>query len=235
MTDSEIKELFKIQSRNVRHLKKVEKNLTMDINYHLLKGDDFKVGIKTNFYSLLYSSLSEAQFLQILHTPNGFSYAEIQKVNNKRSIVDKWKCMLDIALSKVGDFKADSDIANKRNHLLDIITTYIENPQTIRNKIAHGQWVCALNSKNTKENAATTAAVKSINVVEISRWYTVHQYLCFIMRDLVQSTPGTFNQSFNENYSKLDTFLTESASWTLTTRINDIKRKYQNRKVQPED
>lgn len=231
MTESEIKELFKIQSRNVRHLKKVEKNLTMDINHHLLKGDDFKVGIKTNFYSLLYSSLSEAQFLQILHTPSGFLYTEIQKVQKERSIVDKWKCMLDIALSKVGDFKTDSDIANKRNHLLGIITTYIENPQTIRNKIAHGQWVCALNSKSTKENAATTAAVKSIDVVEISRWYTVHQYLCFIVRDLVQSNSGTFNQSFNDNYSKLDTFLIESASWTMQKRIDDIKRKYQNRKV----
>lgn len=217
---------------NVRHLKKVEKNLTMDINHYLLKGDDFKVRIKTNFYSLLYSSLSEAQFLQILHTPKGFSYLEIQKIQKKRSIVDKWICMLDIALSKVGDFNIDADIANKRNHLIDVIKTYIEKPQTIRNKIAHGQWVCALNSANTKENVATTAAVKSIDVVEISRWYTVHQYLCFIIRDLVQSNMGTFNESFNKNYASLDAFLTKSASWTMQKRIDDIKKKYQNKKSQ---
>jgi hypothetical protein len=231
MTESEIKELFKIQSRNVRHLKKVEKNLTIDINYYLLKGDDFKVGIQTNFYSLLYSSLSETQFLQILHTPKGFSHAEIQQVQTKCSIVDKWKCMLDLAFSHVGDFQADSGIASKRSHLRDIITTYIEKPQSIRNKIAHGQWVHALNSRGTKENLSTTAEVQSLNVVEISRWFAVHQYLCFIIRDLVQSDLGTFNQSFIENYSKLDAFLVESGSWTIEKRIEDIKRKYANRRI----
>ncbi|MPY24422.1 hypothetical protein [Shewanella sp. YLB-07] len=231
MTKSEIKELFKIQSRNVRYLKKVEKNLTMDINHYLLKGDDFKVAIKTNFYSLLYSSLSEAQFLQILYTPNGFSYPEIKNVQAKYSIVDKWKCMLDLALSHVGDYQVDTGIALKRDHIRDVIASYIEKPQNIRNKIAHGQWVHALNSKSTKENCAMTTAVRSLNVVEISRWFEVHQYLCFIIRDLVQSGLGTFNTSFIDNYSKLDAFLAESNSWTIENRVKNIKRKYQNRKI----
>ncbi len=230
MTDDEIKELFKLQSRNVRHLKKVEKNLTMDINYYLLKGDDFKVKLKTNFYSLLYSLLSEAQFLQILHTPHGFTYPEIQQIKKQSSIVKQWEKMLDIALNKVGDFNTDTSIAQKRTFLRSIITQYIEEPQNLRNKIAHGQWVHALNSKNTKENTSTTNKIDALNVVEISKWFSIHQYLCFIIRDLVQSDLGVFNNSFNDNYAALNNFVIESSGWTLAKRITDIKTKYSNRK-----
>jgi len=99
MTDAEIKNIHVIQSRNVRHLKRVQKNMTMDINHYLIKNDSFQVNIKTKLFSLLYSALSEAQFTQILHTPFGFLHSEILKIQNQRSLVESWHLMLDIAES----------------------------------------------------------------------------------------------------------------------------------------
>ena len=141
MTDAEIKNIHVIQSRNVRHLKRVQKNMTMDINHYLIKNDSFQVNIKTKLFSLLYSALSEAQFTQILHTPFGFLHSEILKIQNQRSLVESWHLMLDIALQKVGDWNTNKDLETRRTTLKKIIGEYIEKPQELRNKIAHGQWI----------------------------------------------------------------------------------------------
>ena len=230
MTDLEIKNIHILQSRNVRHLKRVQKNLTMDINLYLTKNDQFQVGIKTKLYSLLYSALSEAQFTQILHTPFGFLHSEIIKIQNQRSLVESWHFMLDLALAKVGDWNTNKDLASRRKFLKETIAEYIERPQEIRNKIAHGQWVHSLNSSNTKENIDTTNRISDLNVVAISIWFEVHQFLCFIVRDLIQSPKKGFHNNYWINLSDLETFLTECKSWTIEKRVTHLKLKYDNRK-----
>lgn len=232
MTNEELKELQKIQSRNVRHLKKVQKNLTMDINNSLLKADSFKVSLKTNFYSLLYSSLSEAQFVQILYTPYGFREREINRIKAERAIFKQWALMIDIALSKVGNHTQNQDLIAKRDYLLGIVEEFIEKPQLVRNKIAHGQWLHALNNPMTGENTDTSSAIAALNVVEISKWFEVHQYLCFIVRDLIQSPSKGFHNNYWKHYTELEDFVNSSRNWTLEKRIEDIKRKYDNRKNQ---
>lgn len=230
MTDAEIKNIHVIQSRNVRHLKRVQKNMTMDINHYLIKSDSFQVNIKTKLFSLLYSALSEAQFTQILHTPFGFQHSEILKIQNQRSLVESWLLMLDIALQKVGDWKTNKDLETRRTTLKKIIGEYIEKPQELRNKIAHGQWIHALNSNNTKENPDTTSRIEDLNVVKISIWFEVHQYLCFIIRDLIQSPQKGFHNNYWTNMTNLEEFLKESQSWTLEKRIKELRIKYDNKK-----
>lgn len=230
MTDQEIKNIHVIQSRNVRYLKRVQKNMTMDINHYLIKNDDFQVGIKTKLFSLLYSALSEAQFTQILHTPYGFQHSEILKIQNQRSLVDSWHFMLDIALQKVGDWKTNKDLETRRETIKKIIGEYIEKPQELRNKIAHGQWVHALNSNNTKENPDTTSRINGLDVVKITIWFEVHQFLCFIIRDLIQSPQKGFHNNYWINMTSLEDFINKSQSWTLEKRVKNLKLKYDNRK-----
>jgi len=230
MTDTEIKNIFKLQSRNVRYLKRVKKNMNMDINHYLIQNDSYQVSIKTKLYSLLYSALSEAQFIQILHTPNGFMYSEILKIQKERSIVDSWHLMLDLALNKVGDWNNNEDLRKRRYRLKEIINEYIEKPQILRNKIAHGQWIHALNSNNTAENQEITSSINELNVVIISIWFEVHQYLCYIIRDLVQSPKKGFHNNYWKNMIDLENFLQRSNNWTLEKRIESLKMKYNNRK-----
>jgi len=232
MTKEEIKEIHLIQSRNVRHLKKVQKNMTMDINRYLIKNDTFKVAIKTKLYSLLYSALSEVQFSQIIHTPFGFEHSEILNIQNERTLVDSWYFMLDTAIKKIGDWTTNDDLKQKRETLRLIIYDYIQKPQELRNKIAHGQWLFSLNSKNTKENQDTTKKIKELDVVKISIWFEVHQYLCFIIRDLIQSPQKGFHHNYWINLTNLQEFMDESKSWTLEKKVANLKIKYENRKIE---
>lgn len=49
MDNQEIYDLYVLQSKNVRRLKKVQKSLVKDINFYLQKNDDFQVEIKQNY------------------------------------------------------------------------------------------------------------------------------------------------------------------------------------------
>lgn len=205
--------------------------MTMDINHYLIKNDTFQVSVKTKLYSLLYSALSEAQFTQIIHTPFGFMHSEILKIQSERSLVDSWHLLIDLALNKVGNWETNSDLALKRDKLKELITEYIENPQELRNKLAHGQWLFALNSKNTNENQTTTKRIEKLDVVKISIWFEVHQYLCFIIRDLVQSPNKKFHHNYWVNLTELEIFLENSNSWSMEKRLESLKIKYDNRKI----
>lgn len=225
MTNQEIYDLHVLQSHNVRRLKQAQENLIKDINFYLKKQDNFQVEIKTKLLALLYSALSEAQFIQIVHTPNGFTYSEIQTIKSKKPLAEKWKTMVDLAMGRIDDWQSDSNLLNKRDKLHDIIKTYIEDPQELRNRIAHGQWIYALNTKLSKENEAISQRIRGLDVVKITIWAEVHQYLAFIVRDLVQSPNMAFNVNFITNLSKLDSFVAESQQWSLEKRILRLSKK----------
>jgi hypothetical protein len=225
MTKQEIHDLYVLQSKNVRRLKQVHNSLVKDINFYIKKNDDFQVEIKTKLLALLYCVISEAQFIQILHTPSGFEYSEIENIKSQKSIAESWRVMIDLAMNRVGNWNNNSDFLARRNKIHEVIKIFIEEPQELRNKIAHGQWTHALNSKNTKENEVITQRINELDVVKIIIWAEVHQFLALIIRDLIQSPQKNFHNNYWTNLVKLEEFLIKSQSWNLDQKKEMIKKK----------
>lgn len=227
MTEQEIYDLYVLQSKNVRRLKQVQSNLIKDINFYLRKNNDFQVEIKTKLLALLHCTLSEAQFIQIVHTPDGFTSNEIEKIKNAKNskLEDGWKLMIDFAMDKVGDWNNNQDLLDRRNSLLKIIADFIISPSILRNKIAHGQWEFALNRDNTKENEELSKQLNELNVVEISKWFEIHQYMGLIIRDLIQSPKKGFHNNYWVNLTSLEDYIDKSKNWTLETKKALLKIK----------
>lgn len=233
MTRPEIYDLYVLQSKNVRKLKKVEANLVRTINTYLRKNDSFQVELNTKLYALVYCTLSEAQFIQIVNTPDGFLYTEIEKIKtekNRNGVVKAWELLLDIAFDKVHkNWIANTDLLGRRSELQRIIDTFIKNPSELRNKIAHGQWDFALNSDNTAENTIKTHELKNLTVIQISIWSEVHQYLGLIVRDLIQSPKNGFHRNYWTNLETLKQFISDSNGWTMGKRIATLRPVKQNK------
>lgn len=227
MTDEEIYDLYVLQSKNVRRLKQVQTNLVKDINFYLKKNNDFQVEIKSKLLALLYCTLSEAQFIQIVHTPDGFTSDEIEtiKAAKKSNIEDGWTTMIDLAMDKVGDWRNIADLEARRNSLHKIIAEFVTTPSILRNKIAHGQWEFALNRENTKENKDLTTDLNNLDVVMITKWFDVHQFLGLIIRDLIQSPKKGFHNNYWTNLTDLEQYLLTSSSWTLETKKQKLRLK----------
>jgi hypothetical protein len=226
MTNQEIYDLYVLQSKNVRKLKKVESNLVRTINLYIKKKDEFQVELNTKLYALVYCTLSESQFIQIVHTPNGFLFSEIQKIKieKKGNVVKAWELLFDLAFNKVNaDWKNNHDLIQRRKQIQDILDNFIKKPSELRNKIAHGQWDFALNSDNTKENQVKTLELQNLDVIKISIWSEVHQYLGLIVRDLIQSPKSGFHRNYWTNLTNLENYVSKSSTWTIEKRIAQLR------------
>jgi hypothetical protein len=221
MTEQELFDLYVLQSRNVRALAATLNSVSKDINFCIKKNDDFQVSLKTKLLALIYSAWSEAQFLQITCTPRGFTLTEIDAIKAKRErngIAKGWDLMLNLAMEKVGDKTQQVDLRQRLEKLLMLVGKYIEDPSIIRNKIAHGQWIHALNGKNTKENLQLTTELQALDPVEIIKMVEVHKYLGFIVRDLVQSPKDGFNKHYTKNIDNLEQFEENTRSWNMASK-----------------
>lgn len=227
MTEQEIFDLYVLQSKNVRKLKKVEGNLKRTINSYLKKNDSFQVELNTKLYALVYCTLSEAQFIQIVNTPNGFVDTEIENIKNEKKrngVIKAWELLFDMAFYKVNvDWRNNSDLLGRREEIQQIIDTYIKKPSELRNKIAHGQWDFALNRENTKENEDKTLELEGLTVIQVSIWSEVHQFLGLIVRDLIQSPQKGFHNNYWNHLTKLNDFLIKSSSWTMDKRSEILR------------
>ena len=228
MTEQEILEMYMAQSENVRALWKVKGSLSKDINHYARKGDLYQVKIKTKLFSLLYSAWSETQFHQILFTPNGFSYSEIKSILNykkKNGISQAWDLMLTNAMNRVGDSSRKGDLANRLQNLKKIKTKYISEPSELRNKIAHGEWVNAINGKNTSVNILASEALKKLDPVDIEKGFEIHSFFGYIVRDLVQSPKNSFHQYYWSNLNNLEDYVKKTEGWNLASKIESLKKK----------
>lgn len=223
MTDQNIYQLYINQSKNVRVLKKYQNILIKDINVSISRSDQFSLTFKTKMLALLYSTVSEAQFIQILYTPKGLTWGEISIVKTKRNLTDKWAEIVKIGLAKIPDDSIDKPGVNDK--LNEIINEIIDKPKTVRNKIAHGQWVVALNSANTQVNQDLTTQLENINVVKLTKLLKLHQLFCEIIRELLQSPSNHFSTKYIDNIEIYNNFIELSSTWTMENRKQRILNK----------
>ena len=66
------------------------------------------------------------------------------------------------------------------------------NGKRLKQKIAHGQWIVALNRENNAQNPELTQKLAMLDFVEVTKWFEVHNYLGSIVRELVQSPQNEF-------------------------------------------
>jgi len=227
MTRKEIYDLYVLQSRNVRKLNKVKDNLIKDINFYIKRADFPQVDIKTKLLALLYSTFSEAQFLQVIHTPDGLTDTEIDEIKKikSRNIIEGWKLLIDLAFKRVGKVEKSGDLENRKQKLNKIIEAYIWPQSLMRNKIAHGQWIHALNRENTKENTDLTHQMSQLDIVQITKWFEIHKYLGFIVRDLLQSPKKAFHNNYWANVTELEEYLRRTKNWDFESKKNELVKK----------
>lgn len=237
LSSQAIFDVYVAQSQNVRELGRNRKRLLKDLNWSLLREDAAIVRMKAKMFALLYSAWSEAQFVQILHTPNGFAGSEIRKIARTRAkegIASGWDAMLAAAIRRVGNPLFNKDLRKREKDLKDAVKEYIRIPSELRNKIAHGQWVVALNRDNTAINADITAGLNALDYVRIEVMFEVHQHLGSIVRDLLQSPKKAFHRDYWTHMVDLDSFRARSKDWSMATKKNELSKKPRPAKVGPE-
>ena len=180
--------------------------------------------MQTKLLALTYSAWSEAQFSQIIYTPNTFSQAEIDEILRvkKSGITAGWKRLIKICINKVSATNAERN--EKKRELHYYLDKYIFKQSQMRNKIAHGQWVNTV--EDTPEKTIDfNQRLRALNVVDIMIEFQVHTILGKIIRDLVQSPNNGFSQNYNKNITDLKDYSAKSISWNMNSKKIQLSKK----------
>lgn len=226
MTPQEITIIFQSQTKNVRELEKAWKHINSIINEAYRSNDLSTASFQTRMLALVFCAYSEAMFSKLIHTPCGFNSSEIETIKSKakRNIYQGWLECLSVVTEKINttDEEYRLEIVNSVGELIE---SYIKEPSEVRNKIAHGQWKVALNSRNTAVNSDATAKVQAINIVDLTRYKSSFSRLSAIIEDLIESPNHAHWKFYDTNVTKYRSEQLRMANWTLEDKISRLKPK----------
>lgn len=116
----------------------------------------------TRLYTFLLCSWLEARLNKILYENSAvaFNDAEIERIRKLRKMSKKWQVCFDISICKYYgitnspstiDYSSFITDDSKKNQYIYIksLLDEVEMAITIRNRLAHGQWIVQLNSNST--------------------------------------------------------------------------------------
>jgi hypothetical protein len=221
-------EVYKAQVQNVRALDTASKQLNMAINDVLRTGDDLSLQTHTKALVLLFCAWSEASFSKLVHTPYGFTDDEIVQIMSEysKSLENAWEKCIDLGLRKVSSNpKRSNYLSNIRQQLSRIVEDYVVAPRIMRNKIAHGQWEIALNRENTAVNNEMTSSIQALDVIIVTKWFTVFRYLSDLVEVLIESPDRTFHRDYWVIVAELEDYLESTKDWTIATKKEQLRRK----------
>jgi hypothetical protein len=220
--------VYRAQTENVRMLNQARKQINRAIHYALRKGDIVSSQVQTRVLALVFCAWVEASFSKAIHTPYGFTLEEIDQIKwayQHFNLEIGWKKCIELGLRRISNPKKSNHIPNIRQKISSIVDEYVVAPSVIRNRVAHGQWKKALNNDNTAVNNKITNELGDLDVVVISKWFRVHEYLLSIIETLIESPNRAFHRDYWQEIAKLEDFLKESKKWNIDEKIKMLQKK----------
>lgn len=226
LTYTEIKNIYEAQVLNAKELSNAWVHTNRTIN-HAYRIDDLSLAKhQTRMLALIFCAYAEASFSKLIHTPYGLNTHEITQIKKaqKSSIVKAWKECLRVSTRKI-ESKKSKHIQNLIQEINRLITSYIEEPSLIRNKVAHGQWAVSLNSENTKINGDLTKEIQQLTIVQLSRFKTAFDKLNAILEDIIESPNKAHWEFYWKHISEFDSEQERLKEHTIEGKISQLKNK----------
>jgi hypothetical protein len=215
-------EIYKASCKNLKEIKNRSKTIKRMINRAILYNRQDEIIALTKIYALIYSAFAEISFLKLIHTPHGFSEDKIGIIQKERCLEDKWLKCFELAFLEIAKESKIGEINNKKLKLKKILDEYIIEPSQIRNKIAHGQWLIALNNQSTLINNDTTVRINELDFVRIDILFNIYDKFQMCVEDLIESPHKAHYNYFYTNLTYLEEFINESKEWSFETRKERI-------------
>ena len=206
-------------------MEKAWTNTKRAINRDLARNSFASANLHTKLLALIYSAWSESAFLKVIHTPHGFQLDEIRQIKTvwkHNGITSAWNKAATLAFRKVRT-RGGNYVPNANLAVVRLIKQYIEKPSQIRNKVAHGQWDIALNSKNSAESPDLTKSLNELDVVKIDCLREGCIGLCTILESLIESPDKAFHKDYWECISAIEAHLAKTAKYTLAEKLSKLR------------
>ncbi|EIS7449061.1 hypothetical protein GW579_20395 [Rahnella sp. Lac-M11] len=228
--------VFQSQTKNVKELDRAWRIAKIGLNLALKNDRVTEARIHTKTLSLIYSAWTEALFSKLIHTPYGFELSEIEDIKNRKGMEAKWRRCLKLAHAKVLSAPTFNPVqlSSAETYIKKLIIDYVKTPSTLRNRIAHGQWVVAFKSDSVTDiSSDLTLTIEELNVVALDNLKMGFKGLADIIEAMIESPNNAFVKDYTKVESDLKSNLSRRSGYTLAGHIQRLKDKYAYRLLKP--
>lgn len=219
--------IFRAQTSNTRALRATMGHVRRSINFALRTNDEATAVSFTKLHALTFCAWAEANFSKVIHTPHGFSLNEIEQIKNARAdrgIGEAWKKAVSLGVRHL-DARRGAFTPNTTQRLERAIDAYVIDPSQLRNKLAHGQWLIALNRDNDAIQQDLTNKIADMDTVKIGGWATVHAVLAEAVETLIESPKKAFMRNWWNFVVALEDEMKSAVANTLDEHIKRLRDK----------
>ena len=199
-------------------------NIEKQLRKSLAKNDESGELTFTRIYTMMLGVWCEARLHKLLYEKGVFSEDERYFVYNKASLGERWNAALELGLKKHLGFNIGDKICKKtvKFSVLNLyeeiqrwISEHFEPAITLRNKIAHGQWVKPftntqgewLNTNKFNICGSSIASLKSENVLTTTIKVQLIKEISVTINNLAVDSHIYKAENFDERYEVVSSII----------------------------
>lgn len=158
---------------------------------------------------MLFSTRTEISLFKLIYSHDNLSDTDRSKLLRSKQVITKWRELLDIAFSNRYNITISSIPHSLKDRQLSryqdlkyYIDEYVEPLISVRNNLAHGEWLECLNSKKTNTNPARSSDLAKISIYRINFEEKIIKLLTDSLFDLI-ATRDAFERDADSIIKKL--------------------------------
>lgn len=161
-------------------------------------------------YAFLLGAWAETRLRKLLYEQFGFTSLERQRILGCETQLEQWRLSVELAFrrhyavptARLAVPAVPHSAASRYEAVVAMISEWLAPVITVRNKLAHGQWVYPLTSEGDGVATEYYCAINQENVLSLQWKKNIIETLAQLVHELVVSPP-TFDRDFDLHYARL--------------------------------
>lgn len=198
--------LHKYHSENLKSLDSALTQIALSAKEAIRQKQNVRILFYNRLYALTLGAWAEVRLKKLLCDVGGFPEKIRKKVETEKTLFDQWSMCVEAAFShKYNAIPAKLPKTAKLRYasIIEFMRTHLEPTITIRNKLAHGQWIYPLNSDCTNVETESKKTLQQQNIMGLQYKKEMLNAVASIIHDLVVSRP-TFERDFDKHFQKIE-------------------------------
>ena len=203
-------QLYRFHVANTRELETALRQIFRHLRSAVAREDDATTRAYTRLGLLLVACWAEARFSKLLFEHGAVSTAERHTIDKLATQVERWKHLVELGFrrhynvpkAKLSKKTLPHSAAMRLDELLGLLEADLNPVITLRNRLAHGQWIYPLNSEGTDVVPEYYQALGQENVLSLQFKQRLLMRLADAVHDLLVSK-STFERDFDSHFAAI--------------------------------
>ncbi|MBL8812467.1 MAG: hypothetical protein JNM43_20045 [Planctomycetaceae bacterium] len=228
------KKLYEFHTANLRAVSAALDRVAASTRTAIASNVPPEIETFTRLYAMLLGAWAECRLAKLLYHPNAYNDADCQTVRNQSTHLDRWHKVVELAFRKhyiiphaaLSENTLTHSAYSRYRTISTLLNGELHFVITLRNKLAHGQWIYPLNDQWDDVAQVQMDALRTENLLSLKFKKVILDALLNAIADLALSLP-TFDRDFDNHYRQIQNAQRDLRTRSFADYSASLQSKYQ--------